>query len=595
MTAAAAALPQPQISADHAAGIETLSQKTARMTDYLILGGGSAGCVLAARLSEDPRNKVVLVEAGRDITLETMPDNIRTRYPGRAFLDPANLWGSLTAYMGAPLGNTDKRTPRRYEQARVLGGGSAINAMVANRGAPSDYDEWGAMGAQGWSWEAALPYFRKLERDCDFDDPHYHGRDGPIPIRRIRPERMSPFVKALCDTLVARGYPAKPDQNGEWTDGVYVGAIATSDKGERVPASVAYLTAEVRRRPNLQVRTDLLAERLLFEGTRCTGASVVPVDRSSATTLSAGETIISCGAIHTPALLMRSGVGPADELGRLGIPVVAALAGVGRNLMEHPSTAVSTYLPPPLRLADLGEHHDHAILRFSSKIADAPEGDMHVAMIARSGWHEVGQRVGTLFIWVNKSYSRGSVTLASTDPRAEPHVDFRLLSDWRDMERLKAGFRLGAKLLTDPLLQSRCGPAFPTSYSERVMRVAAPGLVNAAQRRTLAAMLDFAGGLRPWLIHSVVTLGLKLDRLLADDAALTGFVGASVGGVWHASGTCRMGAPTDPLAVTDGAGRVRGVEGLRVCDASLMPSIPRANTNTPTIMMAERIADLMKA
>jgi 5-(hydroxymethyl)furfural/furfural oxidase len=567
------------------------------MTDYLILGGGSAGCVLASRLSEEPRNKVVLVEAGRDLTRETMPDTMRTRYPGRAFLDPANIWGSLTAYMGAPLGNTDNRTPRRYEQARVLGGGSAINAMVANRGAPGDYDEWGAVGAEGWSWNAALPYFRKLERDCDFDDPEYHGRNGPIPIRRIKPERMSPFVKALCETLAARGHPARPDQNGEWLDGVYVGAVATSDDGERVPASIAYLTPEVRRRPNLEVRTERLAERLLFDGTRCTGAVVRPADRSSGTgaTLSAKETIVSCGAIHTPALLMRSGLGPADELSRLGIPVVAELLGVGRNLMEHPSTAVSAYLPRAMRLADLGEHHDHAILRFSSGIGEAPPGDMHLAMIARSGWHEVGQRVGTLFIWVNKSYSRGSVVLRSKDAREEPLADFRLLSDWRDMERLKAAFRLGAKLLADPLMQRHCGPVFPTSYSERVVRLAGPGYVNATQRRLLAAMLDGAGGLRPWLIHSVVTLGIKLDRLLADDAALTEFIGTTVGGVWHASGTCRMGAATDPLAVTDGTGKVRGVAGLRVCDASLMPAIPRANTTLPTLMMAERIADLIRA
>jgi 5-(hydroxymethyl)furfural/furfural oxidase len=339
-----------------------------------------------------------------------------------------------------------------------------------------------------------------------------------------------------------------------------------------------------------------MAERLVFDGLRCTGAVVVPANgrAGGAMTLTARETIVSCGAIHTPALLMRSGVGPVADLQRLGIPIVAALAGVGRNLMEHPSTAVSTYLPPAFRLTDLNEHHDHAILRFSSGIADSPEGDMHLAMIARSGWHEVGQRVGTLFIWVNKSYSRGSVSLRSRDAREEPLVDFRLLSDWRDMERLKAGFRLGAGLLTDPLMQRRCGPAFPTSYSERVARLAGPGALNATQRRLLAAMLDYAGGLRPWLIHSVVTLGLRLDHLLADDAALTRFIGSSVGGVWHASGTCRMGAAGDPLAVSDGAGKVHGLEGLRVCDASLMPTIPRANTNTPTLMLAERIADLIR-
>ena len=567
------------------------------MTEYLILGGGSAGCVLAARLSEDARNHVVLVEAGRDLTRETMSDTIRSRYPGRAYLDPNNIWPSLTAYMGAPLGKTDGRSPRRYEQGRVLGGGSAVNAMVANRGAPGDYDEWGQMGAEGWSWDNCLPYFRKLERDCDFgSNSEYHGKDGPIPIRRISPDRMSPFVKAVCSTLAARGYPQKPDQNGPWTDGVYLGAVAVSDTGERVPTSVAYLTPEVRRRPNLRILTDRLVERIIFDGTRAIGAVVVPADRSSAEreTLSAAHVIVSTGAIHTPALLMRSGVGPADALGRLGIPVVANRPGVGQNLMEHPSTAVSTYLPPAARLKDLNEHHDHAILRFSSGIADAPEGDMHAAMIARSGWHFIGQRIGTLFIWVNKSYSRGEVTLASKDVHEEPNVDFRLLSDWRDMERLKAGFRLGAKTLSDPLMDGYRGPVFPTSYSPRVAKLAGPGFVSTVQRGLFSTMLDYSGPLRSALIHRFVTLGIRLEHLLADDAALTSFIGESVGGVWHASGTCKMGAADDAMAVTDGTGRVYGVESLRVCDASLMPTIPRANTNTPVIMMAERVADLIR-
>jgi 5-(hydroxymethyl)furfural/furfural oxidase len=207
----------------------------------------------------------------------------------------------------------------------------------------------------------------------------------------------------------------------------------------------------------------------------------------------------------------------------------------------------------------------------------------------------VGQRIGTLFIWVNKAYSRGRVTLASPDPRAEPIVDFAMLSDWRDLERLKYGFRLGAETLRDSRMDGKRGPVFPTSYSARVAAIAGPGAFNTLQRGLFSGMLDYAGPLRGALIHNLVTLGISLDHLLADDKALTEFIGKSVGGVWHASGTARMGAAGDPLAVTDGSGRVRGVVGLRVVDASLMPSIPRANTNVPTLMMAERISDLIKA
>jgi 5-(hydroxymethyl)furfural/furfural oxidase len=564
------------------------------VTHFLILGGGSAGCVLAARLSEDPGNRVTLIEAGRDLTAETMPPSIRSRYPGRAYLDHGNIWANLTALLGAPGGKTEGRAPRRYEQGRVLGGGSAVNAMVANRGAPGDYDEWGAAGAEGWSWDACLPYFRKLERDVDCDGP-FHGKDGPIPVRRISDAAMSPFVKAVSRTLAARGHQPKPDQNGAWADGIYTGAIAVGDDGRRVPTSIAYLTPQVRQRPNLRILTDRHVDRITFEGSRATGAVTLAAGSGEPESWAAEEVILSTGAIHTAALLLRSGIGPAPALQALGIPVVLAHAGVGANLMEHPSTAVSTYLPPAARLRDLEEHHDHAILRFSSGLGGAPEGDMHAAMIARSGWHSVGQRVGTLFIWVNKAYSRGSVELASRDAREEPMVDFRLLSDARDMERLKLGFRLGAKTLTDPLMRGWAGPVFPTSYSPRVAKIAGAGFVNAAQRGVFGAMLDYAGPLRSALIHGVVTLGTRLDDLLRDDAALTAFIGAGVGGVWHASGTARMGAASDRMAVTDGQGRVHCAQNLRVVDASLMPTIPRANTNIPTIMMAERIADLIKA
>ncbi len=558
--------------------------------DHLILGGGSAGCVLAARLSEDPGRTVVLVEAGRNISRDEIPDAVRSRYPGRAYLDTRNIWPALTALMGYASSNTQSRSSRRYEQARLLGGGSAINALMANRGAPSDYAEWEALGAAGWDWEDCLPYFRKIEADREFDGP-LHGKDGPLTVRRVSDAGLSPFVDRVMKTLDRRGYPIRPDQNGQWEDGAFRGAIAVSDAGERLPTSLAYLTPEVRRRPNLRIITDSVANRILFEGRRAIGADI---SGRISETITAREVIVSSGAIHTPALLMRSGIGPGDALSALSIPVVAPLAGVGRNLMEHPSIAVAAYLPPHMRVRDRSEHHEQAIWRFSSGMSGTPQGDMHGAILSRSGWHSVGLRMGSLFFWVNKSYSRGAVTLASADPAREPDVDFRMLTDERDLARLKLALRMGAEALLDPYMDGHRGPVFPSSYSPRVAKVAVPGAWNALQRGLLSGMLDFAGPLRASLVHSAITLGTTMQGLLQDDDALTAFVRQHVGGTWHPSGTCRMGREGDPQAVTSATGRVHGVDGLRVCDASLMPSIPCANTNIPTIMIAERVADFIR-
>ena len=560
------------------------------IVDHLILGGGSAGCVLAARLSEDPNRAVTLVEAGRNISAADIPDAVRSRYPGRAYLDTSNIWTSLTALMGYARSNSAPRPSRRYEQARLLGGGSAINALMANRGAPSDYAEWVSLGATGWSWEECLPYFRKMETDRDFQGP-LHGTDGPLTIRRVSDAQMSPFVARVMKTLEARGHPIRPDQNGLWQDGAFRGAIAVSDVGERLPTSIAYLTPEVRKRPNLKIVTDSVATRILFEGTCAVGAEI---SGHHAGTIIAREVIVASGAIHSPALLLRSGIGPGNELAALGIPVVTSRSGVGRNLMEHPSIAVAAFLPPHMRVRDKGEHHEQAVWRFSSNVEGTPSGDMHAAILSRSGWHSVGLRMGGLFFWVNKSYSRGMLTLSHPDPRIEPDVDFRMLSDDRDLERLKSALRIGAQTLRDPHMNGARGTVFPSSYSPRVARVAAPGLGNAIQRGALSAMLDMAGPLRAALVHSAITLGTTMDGLLADDPALTAFVRQHVGGTWHPSGTCRMGAADDPMAVTSPSGKVYGTEGLRVCDASLMPSIPCANTNIPTIMIAERIADMIR-
>ncbi|KEA03737.1 sorbosone dehydrogenase [Agrobacterium sp. 13-626] len=560
------------------------------IADHLILGGGSAGCVLAARLSEDPKRMVVLVEAGRNIAAGDIPDDVRSRYPGRAYLDTSNIWSSLTALMGSSRSNSVPRSSRRYEQAKILGGGSAINALMANRGAPSDYAEWEELGATGWGWESCLPYFRRIEADRDFGGP-LHGANGPLSIRRITDERISPFVDRVMKTLQTQGHPIRPDQNGPWENGTFRGAVAVSDAGERLPTSIAYLTPDVRQRPNLTIITDSTATRILFEGTRAIGATLTGTHSQ---TIRAHEIIVASGAIHSPALLLRSGIGPGTDLVALGIPVISSRAGIGRNLMEHPSIAVAAYLPPRMRVRDRTEHHEQSIWRFSSGLPDTPQGDMHAAILSRSGWHSVGLRMGSLFFWVNKSYSRGVLKLGSADPLAEPEVDFRMLTDERDLERLKLALRMGAHALLDPHMNGYRGTVFPSSYSPRVAKVAVPGAWNAIQRGALSAMLDLAGPLRAALIHSSVTLGTTMEDLLTDDAMLTEFVRRHVGGTWHPSGTCRMGSPDDPMAVTSATGRVYGVEGLRVCDASLMPSIPCANTNIPTIMIAERIADFIR-
>ncbi len=556
--------------------------------DYIIVGGGSAGSVQAHRLSAHSANKVLLLEAGMDTPHGKVPEDILDSYPGVAYFKPDYIWNGLKVHLQPVPHNAPERPPlRQYEQARIMGGGSSINGQLANRGLPSDYDEWGALGAEGWSWEACLPYFRRLERDMDFDGP-LHGREGPIGIRRHFEDLWPGYVKAAVSAFKNAGFTYIADQNAEFRDG-YFPLTMSNVYDRRVSAAIGYLDPVTRQRNNLDIRAETRVKEILFEGLRAVG--VIAVRGGKEETIRGREVILCAGAIHSPAMLLRAGIGPAGELKALGIEVRADRPGVGKNLMEHPAVALSAWMAPEARLNGLTRRHLHVGLRYSSGLEGAPQGDMFVVTVSKSAWHPVGDRLGSFLAWVNKSYSRGQVVLATADWRAEPTVEFNLLSDRRDLDRLMGCYRMLGAFMTGSEMASVVRDPFPSSYSERVRRVGTVTTRNRILTTILAAMLDGPEPLRRFAIRSLITEGDDLATVLADDDALEDYIRRAVHGVWHASGTCRMGAAEDRRAVTDAEGRVYGVEGLRVVDASLMPSIPCANTNIPTIMTSEKIAD----
>jgi len=560
--------------------------------DFIIVGGGSAGSVLANRLSARSATQVLLLEAGQDTPHGKIPPEVLDSYPGTAYFDPRFHWTELKVRTEVVSHNNPEEAPpplRKYEQARILGGGSSINGQLANRGAPADFEEWVARGARGWGWKDVLPYYKKVERDMDFDGP-LHGKEGRIPVRRIFPDQWSGHAKASAEAFKAAGFTYLPDQNGEWKDGYYPITISNAYE-RRVSAAIGYLDPATRLRENLTISTDTSVGELLFEGRRCVG--VVAYVRGQRQEFRAREVILSCGAIHSPAHLLRAGIGPVGHLKEMGIEVRAPLAGVGQGLMDHPSISVSAYVKPHARLNEYTRRHIHVGLRYSSGLPGMHEGDMFVVAVTKSAWHAVGERIASFLVAVYHTASeRGQVKLVSRDWRAEPLVEFNLLSDRRDLERLMGALRMMGKLYATPAMQSVTSDPFPASYSERVRKV---GVVNARNRlltRVAGTLLDGPAALRTFLIRKVITEGFTFEQVMQDDEACEAFVRKAAIGVWHASCSCRMGADGDPMAVTDSQGRVRGgIEGLRVVDASIFPLVPCANTNFPTLMTAEKIAD----